>query len=1057
MLEQRANRGSHAGPSQQGALTGSVVGFDGQPVAGACVTAVGAGRSVTTLAAPDGTFRLAGLTAGSYALEYRDCSAAGRNLTSASGYLTTWSGGTSTQNGAARVQVTAGRLRRVPVMILKPANPAAAIAAGQASVRRELAANNRSISAATAAKTGEITGKITGKGKALRGICVTVVPVRTGHGYAATTGKSGTYTVRDVVAGRYHVIFARVSCPGHGNWLQQVYKNHAGPSALFHGIGTVVKVRAGHKVTGINASLRLGGEISGTVTSKSGAKLRGICVSGYGALAHRDFFGTETRTAANGTYHLHALFPGKYTIQFRIGCGSHGSNYAPADRFRVFVRLGQTSTVNQKLAPGAAITGTVTLGSSSGKALSGICVYPNYPDVFSGQTATNSEGHYRLIGLTGGSFQLYFSPGCKNNGNYTSVTLTARTTAGHQTSGVNAVLQPGAIIQGTITGSGGKPLSGICVEIDTTNIAGAGGFGGYGVLGTNGSYSMDRLPADSYQVGFYGGCGNSGSYAPYWYKDQPSESTASWIKVTAGDVATIDAPMPPGATITGKVTSGGNALSGVCVDATQSNADLGVFSYGQANTQHGSYTLANLAPGQYLINFGCGSGRYGEQWFPGAPDSGAADLVSAPAGRTANINAALQPGGTIKGVVTSEAGVPLSGVCAEALNTKGAQPTLGGSAVVGLIFGSGYAGPLGTTISRGTYQISGLAAGRYRVAFVPCNGSQRRAEQWYRGKTSPGAATDVTVRAGKTTPGIDGHLVLGGRISGRVVNASGKPLRNICVVVANQSAGVVGVRFTGKTGTYTIPGLNSGRYTIEFASCFNQNLVTVSGQAQVTAPHATTGVNATMKPGGSIAGTVTAGSASGPDVSGTCVEVYSGNSAVPVDAVFTGPDGSYRATGLPVGTYEVYFGDPQCNSAPGLAPQWFNGQLSRGTAQPVSVTAVGSTTSSIDAALQADGEITGTVSASGSSASPLSGACVTAVPLPAGSALPVVAVTRSSGYTLADLVPGQYKVKFSAGCGAVGYVSQWWQQKTSQKTATVISVGPGQDKSGTSATLAKSG
>jgi hypothetical protein len=167
------------------------------------------------------------------------------------------------------------------------------------------------------------------------------------------------------------------------------------------------------------------------------------------------------------------------------------------------------------------------------------------------------------------------------------------------------------------------------------------------------------------------------------------------------------------------------------------------------------------------------------------------------------------------------------------------------------------------------------------------------------------------------TPGVDGHLVLGGRVSGRVINASGKPLRDICVVVANQSAGVVGVRFTGNTGTYTIPGLNSGRYAIEFAPCLtNQNLATVTGNVLVTAPHATS-VNATMKPGGSIAGTVTAGSASGPDVSGTCVEVYSGKSAVPVDTVFTGLDGSYLATGLPVGTYQVYFGDPQCNS-PGL-------------------------------------------------------------------------------------------------------------------------------------------
>jgi Carboxypeptidase regulatory-like domain len=91
MLEQRAKFAAHAQLGQKGDITGTVTGFDGQPVAGACVTAVGAGHSATTAAAPDGTFLLAGLAAGSYVLEYRDCAAAGRDLTSSSGYLTSWS------------------------------------------------------------------------------------------------------------------------------------------------------------------------------------------------------------------------------------------------------------------------------------------------------------------------------------------------------------------------------------------------------------------------------------------------------------------------------------------------------------------------------------------------------------------------------------------------------------------------------------------------------------------------------------------------------------------------------------------------------------------------------------------------------------------------------------------------------------------------------------------------------------------------------------------------------------------------------------------------------
>jgi hypothetical protein len=998
------------------------------------VTAVGRAGSVTAAAAPDGTFRLADLAAGSYALEYRDCSAAGRNLTSASGYLTTWSGGTSTQSSAARVRVTAGQARRVPVMMLKPANPAAAIASGQASFRRELAANGRSISAA-AAKKGEITGKVSGKGKALRGICVSVVPVVNGPGYAAKTSKNGTYTVRHVVAARYQVTFAGDSCPAPRNWLEQAYKDDNKLSDLFGDGGTVIRVRAGHKVTGINAHLRLGGQISGIVTSKSGARLRGICVSAEGALGHGNFVGTESRTARNGRYYLHALFPGRYPLRFGIGCGSGGSNYAPTSHRAVKVSLGQERTVNEELAPGASIAGKVTLGSSSGRPLSGICVNAsNASGSVATSASTNNKGHYRVIGLTGGRFQLQFSPDCSyNQGNYTTTLVTVRTKAGEQTSGVNAILQVGGKISGAVTNSHGKPVPGICIQLDGANSYTA-------VLhastGDHGSYAITRLSAGTYEVGFSGGCGNSGNYAPTWYKNQANESLATPITVSTGGTTVADQQMLPGATISGKVTdASGHRLSGVCVSAaTEMQAELGPVFTQNAFTEHGNYTISGLAPGQYLIEFGCGqNSKYAHQWFRGAPDAGSAELIWAGAGRTSGINAVLHAGGSIIGVVTNKAGHPLAGVCVAAT-----RMTTGINLVA---FTSGINQPF--TGSRGTYKISGLAPGRYDVSFSPCRGSQQYVQQ---------SSAAVRVRAGKTTSGIDGRLAVGGTMSGRVVNAYGTPLRNICIL-AYDSTGSVGFGTTGKAGTYLVRGLSTGAYTLQFSHCGNQNYVAVLRHARVTAPHATRGVNATMHRGGSITGFVTEGSASGTPVSNVCVEADSSNPDNLGGFAGTGDDGSYRLTGLAAGKYQVYF-DPTCLFGPGLAPQWYNDQPTQATANSVTVK-VNKTRASIDAVLQpgGTGEITGTVSGS---AGPLSGVCVTAVPLPAGSALPVVGVTRSSGYTLADLAPGRYKVKFSSGCGADGYVTQWWRHKTSQKTATVIRVGPGQDKSGISATLSKS-
>ncbi len=237
----------------------------------------------------------------------------------------------------------------------------------------------------------------------------------------------------------------------------------------------------------------------------------------------------------------------------------------------------------------------------------------------------------------------------------------------------------------------------------------------------------------------------------------------------------------------------------------------------------------------------------------------------------------LKPGGSISGIVTGNGGHPLAGVCAagcqhQGRSAPGARPRrLFVIAFAGIRRG----GLLAVTGRQGTYRISGLAAGSYQVTFIPCSGSFRYAEQWYRGKATALAATDVTVRAGKTTSGIDGRLVLGGTISGRVTGTTANPLRNICVVAVGQSGGPIGVAVTGKAGTYAIEGLASGRYTVGVLALRQPELC--HGDRARAGDRAACDDRGRCHdaPGGSIAGVVTAGSASGPPVSESCVEVYS--------------------------------------------------------------------------------------------------------------------------------------------------------------------------------------
>ncbi|MGO8959917.1 MAG: carboxypeptidase regulatory-like domain-containing protein [Streptosporangiaceae bacterium] len=1030
----RARAGLRGQARRTSAITGTVVGPYGLPVTGACVTAVGRARSVTASAAPSGAFTIAGLTAGSYALEYRDCRAAAR-------YRAIWSGGAGWQRTAARVQLRAGQLRHVPGMML-PANPAA-LSDRTATWHRFLAnASGRGLTAAAAAKTGEISGVVTGNGKKLRGVCVVVFPLRSGEGYGATTRKNGTYVVRHVPAGRYNVIFAGFFCGKDQNWLQQVYRDDNNPFGIG---GTPVRVTSGRNTKGIDARLRLGGEISGTVTTKSGRKLGGICVNA-GVAVPNGFIGITLPTS-DGSYQLNALYPGKWSVNFTIGCGNN-KNYAPAALKPIKITYGQRVVARTVvLVPGGVFTGTVRLGSSSGTPLAGICVQAsNGADSGSvtgggpgpGSGATNSAGRYRLIGLGTGTYQVQFFPGCNNNGNYTAATKYAHATAGKVTGGVNAVLLPAAEISGVVTDTHGHQLAGICL-----NVNGPSSGNSPGATLTDGSYFVNQLSAGTYQLGFSTGCGNSGNYEPYWYNNQTNPSLATPIKLTRGTALTINAQMQPGAAISGTVTdSHGRKLTNICVDVTSAS---GFALGGIAFSEHGAYQVNGLTPGQYLVDFSCGgSPGYADQWFPNTPDAGAASMVSAPVGQTTGVNAVLRPAGSIAGVVRGPSGKPLAGVCVSASSTRDYESSTA-------IFTS--PGPI--TNSRGFYRLAGLGAGRYIVSFYQCTSVPRYPEQWFSGQASVASAKPVPVRAGATTAGIDATLRPGATVTGRVVNSSGKPVSYVCVTAYNLSTSQFGFASTGKSGSYVMRAVATGSYTLSFAPCGLANLVAVYRHIKVTAPHTYRGVDARLVPGGSASGVVTLAGAAAP-VANTCVEFIRGNPASPTNPVgfgFTAANGRYLAAGMPPGSYQVYFNDPLCGLGPNdLAPQWYNDQPTQATAAKVTIN-LDQTTPGIDAALQPDGAISGTVL--GPSSKALSGACATAMPVAAGS-VPIVAVSGKSGaFTLIDLLPGRYKVEFSSGCGASGYRTQWWQNAGSRQHATPVMVSAAQTVSGINAKLAR--
>jgi hypothetical protein len=470
------------------------------------------------------------------------------------------------------------------------------------------------------------------------------------------------------------------------------------------------------------------------------------------------------------------------------------------------------------------ISGTVT-SAAGGALLQGICVSANVVGQMGppqGGAVTALDGTYTIGDLPVGDYLVAFGSGCGNPGNYASqwydnqwfqdTASTVPVTGGQTTGSIDAVMQPGGSISGTVTAAGGGALEGICVSATLPDGRGLGGTG----AAADGSYTLIGLPTGGYLVNFFanGFCPNGvpANYAGQWYDNQQFQQDASTVSVTAGQTTdSIDAVMQPGGSISGTVTAAGDGpLGGICVKETDPHG------YGiavGATTYDGTYTLSGLATGGYLVNFSsngyCPNGTpsdYASQWYDGQPLQETASSVPVTAGETiGSIDAVMQPGGSISGTVTAAGDGPLGGICVNVTDPQG----------------YGIAGV--ATSSDGTYTVSGLPAGSFIVrfegtGFCPGGTSANVVTQWWDNQPTQETAGTVPVTAGGTTDSIDAVMQPGGSISGTVTEAGDGPLGGICVTAALPDGEGVANVGTDPDGGYTLTGLSAGDYIVSFDS-----------------------------------------------------------------------------------------------------------------------------------------------------------------------------------------------------------------------------------------------
>ena len=405
----------------------------------------------------------------------------------------------------------------------------------------------------------------------------------------------------------------------------------------------------------------------------------------------------------------------------------------------------------------------------------------------------------------------------------------------------------------------------------------------------------------------------------------------------------------------------------------------------------------------------------------------AAVFVATPADAQAN--------GAISGTVTDDNGAPLDQV----LVCTFSESTATGSCA--------------TTASDGSYTIDLLStASDHRVEFLDTTGLHTA--EFYDDTIDPNQATLIPVAAGQTVTGIDASLSLAGQISGTITDTNGNPIAQITVSAIDTASGNGFSIDTMADGTYTIGGLGTADYQVQFSDFagvyVNEFYDDADGFTQadivsVTAGQTTSGIDASLELAGFISGTVTNGNGNPIDGVQVCA---SGDAIGNGKCSFTAADGTYTITGLAAATdYRVNFSE-----FAGIYIEEFYDDSNFTQATFVSVTA-GQTTSGINASLELAGLISGTVTTGNGDPLEQVLVCTSSVASGDGNC----SFTAADGiYTIAGLAAAtDYRVEFDDFLGTG--LREFYDDTTDPNQATLVAVTAGQTTSGIDAVLEAAG
>jgi hypothetical protein len=308
----------------------------------------------------------------------------------------------------------------------------------------------------------------------------------------------------------------------------------------------------------------------------------------------------------------------------------------------------------------------------------------------------------------------------------------------------------------------------------------------------------------------------------------------------------------------------------------------------------------------------------------------------------------------------------------------------------------------------GHYLLNGLTPGSgYLVEFLPSYRSHYVA-QYYNGKPSPEGAQRVPVNGMTNTTGVDADLEIGGQIEGEASDAEGGGALagvEVCALDATQpspESNVAACARTDLAGEYRLPTLPPGTYKVGFWGAgestgylpgYYGDAPDLSTATAIVVATGTTrsGVDAELRVGARIAGTVTEADGNPVDRIAVCALTFGSGAAQRCG--YSDATGHYDLIGLASGSYAVVFApglgglDAGADSGEGgFLTQYYDAASTLALARPISLVAP-AVASGIDASLartpaMPTAPVTPTASAPGPAADPGSPSAIDVVPSP---------------------------------------------------------------------------